>query len=691
MLFRTLHDGSNRCEDVAQPGLTCGRPAPIMACGEAEKGEQMALDHVLSPITINGLEIKNRVTRTAHGTNLGDGAMSDDLIAYHEARAKGGVGLSMIEASSVHWTGPMTLHAWDDAIIPRYEILMRKVEPHGMRMFSQINHMGMYQAAPWMRPWSASEIPLPHIGMVTHAMTKDEIDEVVDAFAQAARRAKEGGLHGVEIHGAHNFLIQQFISETTNHRDDDYGGSFENRMRFYLEILHAVRDIVGSDFVMGTRVGPHNFPGGLNVDEHVEIVNRLMQEGILDYLNVSHGSSNNSHKIIGGMHEDTGYELPSSAPLTKLANIPTVVTGRFRTLEDAEQVIAQGMADLVGMTRAHIADPDIVNKTTAGRAHEVRPCIGCNQGCLGGLMQGRVGCTVNVAAGHELRLGDDRLETADAPKKVLVVGGGASGMEAARVAAQRGHRVTLAEASASLGGTLRVARLAPKHESIGDVADWLEAEMDRRGVVVLLETRVTPELIRDMGPDVVILATGANPRLDGKVAERPDEEVQGVGQDHVVSTQQLLTGMHNQIGETAVVLDDVGAYEGIGAAEYLVEQGAHVTFVTTQPVFAPKMMPNLAATPALERLNKDGRFKLITRAYIEKVTEDEVVIGSLEGWPSQSTSAETVVLVTENRPDNDLAEHLSSAGVPIHVVGDAGGPAYLPAAFAQGNLAGRRV
>ncbi|MFN3231445.1 MAG: FAD-dependent oxidoreductase [Alphaproteobacteria bacterium] len=650
----------------------------------------MALDHVLSPITINRLEIKNRVTRTAHGTNMGDGALSDDLIAYHEARARGGVGLSMTEASSVHPTGPMTLHAWDDAIIPRYELLMKAVVPHGMRMFSQINHMGMYQAAPWMRPWSASEIPLPQLGMVSRAMTKGEIDEAVDAFAQAARRAQEGGLHGVEIHAAHNFLIQQFICETTNHRDDDYGGSFENRMRFFLEVLHAVRGMVGPDFIVGARVGPHNFPGGLNVDEHIDIVNRVLKEGIIDYLNVSHGSSNNGHKIIGGMHEDTGYELPFSVPLTKLTDIPTIVTGRFRTLEDAERVIASGMADMVGMTRAHIADPDLVKKTVAGRADEVRPCIGCNQGCLGGLFEGQMGCTVNVAVGHELRLGDDRLEPAAAPRKVLVVGGGPAGMEAARVAALRGHRVTLVEASASLGGTLRVARLAPKHESIGDVADWLEAEMDRRGITVLLETRATPEMIREVEPDVVILATGASPRVDGRIAARPDLKVEGVDQDHVVSTQQLLTGRHNQIGDTALVLDDAGVYEAIGAAEFLVDQGAHVTFVTTQPAFAPKVLPNMA-TPALERLNRDGRFKLVTRAYVEKVTEDEVVIGSLDGWPSQSVPAETVVLVTENTPNNDLAGHLAAAGVPIHVVGDAGGPEYLPAAFAQGNLAGRSV
>jgi 2,4-dienoyl-CoA reductase-like NADH-dependent reductase (Old Yellow Enzyme family)/thioredoxin reductase len=654
----------------------------------------MALEHVFSPLTINGVEIKNRVLRTAHGTNLGRGDLSDDLIAYHEARAKGGVGLSLIEASSVHKTGPMTMNAWDDSVIPRYQKLMKAVRPHGMRMFSQINHMGFYQRPPWSQPWSASEILVnPLTGMTSHAMTRDEIADVVDAFAQAGRRAVEGGLDGVEIHCAHNFLIQQFICETTNQRTDEYGGSFENRMRFFLEILRAVRGMVGPNFVMGARVGPHNFPGGLNVDEHKEIVARVLEEGVIDYLNVSHGSSENSHKIIGGMHEDTGYELAMSVPVTRVARgkVPTFVTGRFRTLQDVDDAIARGDADMVGMTRAHIADPDIIRKTLEGRAHEIRPCIGCNQGCLGGLAQGRVGCTVNVAAGRELTLSDDLLQKADAPKDVLVVGGGPAGMEAARVAALRGHKVTIAEAGPKLGGTVQVARLAPKHSGIGDVVDWLEDEMDRRGVRVLLNTWVDQTYLKDHRPDAVILATGASPRMDGKQALVPDIDVGGVKQDHVVSTAQLLTGRHNQVGGTALVLDDTGGYEAIGAAEFLVEKGATVTFVTSHATFAPRMERALVNKPALERLNKDGRFKLLTRAYLKKVGEDDAVIGSLDGWPDQAVSAETVVLVTPNRPNNDLAGDIEGMGIVLHVVGDARAQEFLPVAFRQGNQAGRAI
>ncbi|MEN3953353.1 FAD-dependent oxidoreductase [Iodidimonas sp. SYSU 1G8] len=653
----------------------------------------MALDHVFSPLVINGLEIRNRVLRTAHGTNLG-ADLSDDLIAYHEARARGGVGLSLIEASSVHRTGPMTMHAWSDDIIPRYRKLMQAVRPHGMRMFSQINHMGYLQGSPWAQPWSASEILVnPLTGLTSHAMTKEEIAEVVDAFAQAARRAVEGDLDGVELHAAHNFIFQQFISEQFNHRTDEYGGSFENRMRLLLETLRAVRAMVGPDYPFGLRVGPNNAPGALNVAEHQQIVARVLQEDLIDFLDVSHGASGAaSAKIIGAMHEETGYELHMSVPVTELAKgrIPRFVTGRFRTLQDVDEAIARGDADMVGMTRAHIADPDIVRKTLAGRGHEIRPCIGCNQGCLGGLMQGRIACTVNVVAGRELTLGE-ALSPAAPVKDVLVVGGGPAGMEAARVAALRGHKVTLVDAGSRLGGTVQVARLAPKHSGIGDLADWLEEEMDRRGVEVRLDTWASAELIASRRPDVVILATGASPRMDARQTPVPEVEVGGVSQDHVVSTAQLLTGRHNQVGGTALVLDDVGGYEAIGAAEFLVEKGASVTFVTTKEMFAPRMIVPGVAAPALERLTKDGRFRLITRAYLKEIGVDEAVVGSLEGWPDMSVPAETVVLVTPNRRNDSLAAEIEALGIPVHVVGDALSQEFLPHAMRTANLAARSL
>jgi len=648
------------------------------------------LEHILAPIRINGVEIKNRVVRTAHGTNLGGGALSDDLIAYHAARARGGVGLSMLEASGVHPSGPMTLNVWDDTIIPRYEALMRAVRPHGMRVFSQLNHLGSELGRSGERPWSASELTSPGSGLKTHAMSVGEIQALVHAFAAAARRAVEGGLDGVEVHCAHGYLLQQFISPHTNRREDDYGGHFLNRMRFYLEVLRAVREAIGPSIPLGTRVGPHNRADGLNVEEHREIVACVLREGVVDYLNVSHGSHQNPHKIIGAMHEPTGYELAHSAQLTKLSELPTIVTGRFRTLAEADRVIADGVADMVGMTRAHIADPEIVRKTVAGRVAEVRPCIGCNQGCVGGLAAGRLGCTVNVAAGHELRLGEESLARAASPKRVLVVGGGPAGMEAARIAALRGHRVTLAEAADALGGTLRTARLAPHHAGIGDIADWLARELARLGVEILLSRRVDSDFVRRLAPDAVIVATGALPRSDGRQRLRPDHALPGAALPHVLSARQLLGGTEIA-ARSALVFDDVGAYEAIGAAEWLVSRGVEVTFATSHARFAPRLEPALVAQPAAERLAASGRFTLRTRAWLRAIEPRRAFVGALESDEIQRVDAELVVLATEGLPNRALADAVAGLGIELHVVGDARASELLPAAIAGGNQAGRAI
>ena len=643
----------------------------------------MAYERVFSPIKIGNVAIKNRVMRTAHGTSMGYGDLSDDLIAYHVARAHGGVGLSILEAASVHWSGPMTLHAWDDSIVPRYEKLKNQVAPAGMRVFAQINHMGLYGGAPWQRPWSASENPVPASPMVAHAMSVADIAEVTEAFANAAARVKAGGLDGVEVHCAHDFLLQQFISPKHNRRDDAYGGGIENRIRFFLEVLRAVRAAVGDDFVVGTRVGPHNLPGGLNVAEHVDYVNRVLEENLIDYLNVSHGSSLNSHKIIAAMHEDSGYEIPFSEQVTALTNLPTIVTGRFTNLAQAESLVAAGKADLVGMTRAHIADPDLVRKTRSGRASEVRPCIGCNQGCVGGLSRGRVGCAVNVAAGQELRLSERLIDPAANRKSVVVVGGGPAGMEAARVASLRGHRVILLEAGPALGGTLRAARLAPKHADIGAIAQWLSNEMERLDVDVRLASPATAQDVAALHPDAVIVAVGARQTI----AEPPP----GAKPEQVTTATQLLLAGHNEIRQTALVYDEVGSYEAIGAAEFLLKHGAQVTFVTSLDGFAPPMMGIGVGVPAMERLRATGRFKLLTQATLASVDDDRAVVSSNAGWADLDVDAETLVLVTERGAEEALIDGFRGLECPVQVVGDAAAAGLLPGAISSGHMAARTL
>ena len=651
----------------------------------------MTYEHVLAPITINGVTVPNRVVRTAHGTAIGQGTINEDLIAYHEARAKGGCGLTILEICSVHPSCAAAIWAHDDSIIPKYEQLMAAIRPHGMKVFQQLHHAGSgglgVDGAP---PWSCSDIPNPTVEVVPIPMNQDRINAVIDGFAATALRCKQGGLDGVELHGAHGYLLQQFMSPLTNQRTDQYGGSLENRLRFTREIIEAIRDRVGPDFVVGIRLSPQDIPGGLSAEDNVKIVEMLEADGMIDFFDVSLGSYYAFPKLIGGMHEKTGYEIPTSQIITAASHeIPTIVTGRFRTLAEADALIAEGVADMVALTRAQIADPDLVNKTRAGREDDVRPCIACNQGCVGQLLgkESRTGCTVNPAVGYERFMGDDRLETAASTKTVLVIGGGPAGMEAARVAALRGHDVILCEAQERLGGTLSVARLAPHHGLIGDIADWLEQEITRLGVKVRLGVTVDAPYVRGVAPDTVILATGSEPRMDGFQWARPGEPASGMDQPHVITTAALLTGQRNNLGTSALVVDDTGGYEAIGAAEFLIEQGLKVTFVTRHISFAYRMEPALIPEPALKRLYK-GDFHVMTRAWVQDIGEDSAEVAYLDNDESQTIDADTVVFVSLNSARRDLADELAGEGLNVQVVGDANSPRFLPTAFREANRAG---
>jgi 2,4-dienoyl-CoA reductase-like NADH-dependent reductase (Old Yellow Enzyme family)/thioredoxin reductase len=648
---------------------------------------------VFSPIEVGGVIVPNRVVRTAHATAIGGGRLTDELIAYHEARARGGVGLTVVEILSVHPSSPGSLNSFDPTLPDGYRKLMAATRPHGMKVFQQLWHAGHnsmpLNGAP---PWAPSDIPSPQVGVVPRPMSKGQIDEIVAAYASAARLCKDSGLDGVEIHAAHGYLIQQFLSPNANVRDDEYGGSLENRMRFLLEVMRAVRaEVAEPGFAVGIRIASDLTAGGIGIPENSAVVAALEREGLADFVNISLGNYHSFPKMIGGMHEAAGYELETAVPVGSLASVPVIVTGRFRTLEEADQVIRLGQADLVGMTRATIADPDLVVKTKNGQAERVRPCIACNQGCVGQLLgpERRMGCAVNAAAGFESTLGDDKLIPAARKKRVLVVGGGPAGMETARVAAKRGHQVTLAEATPHLGGTLRLAAKAPRRQAFNDIATWLEGEVYAEGVDVRLSTFVTPEEIEAFAPDHVVLATGAEPRVDGVQMSHPGEPIDGVGLSHVMSSNELFS-RSTVPGTSALVVDDVGHYEGLAAAEHLAAAGLEVTFVTRLPTVAPLVRPALMVDPALERL-ADLEFSYHVGTRVLAVGGQSAVLQWVTGGEPWQIHADLVVLISLNRPRLDLVESIDAAGIPFTAIGDANTPRFLAKATAEGNAAGRAI
>ena len=384
----------------------------------------MSYEHVLAPIEINGLEIKNRVVRTAHGTNIGQGRITDELIAYHEARAAGGCGLTILEAASVHPTDMGTLWLHDASVVDDYRRLMGRLAPYNMAVFQQLGHLG-YEGvtADGGPPWSASELAGPSIRRPAKAMTARRHRRA--QWMPSPRRpsgASRAAFHGVEVHIAHGYLLQQFMSSATNQRTDRYGGSWKNRIRLACEVVAAVRRTIGPGIPMGVRIGSEALgDGGVTEHDCAELVKVLADDGLIDYVNLTYGSCLRPHKIMGGMHEPPGYELEAAAPVVAAVDLPAIVTGRFRTLAEADQLIADGVADMVGLTRAHIADPDLVAKSIEGREAEVRPCIAGNDGCVGGLNRGRLSCAVNPAVAENWTY--PRPGASPQPRRIVAVGG----------------------------------------------------------------------------------------------------------------------------------------------------------------------------------------------------------------------------------------------------------------------------
>jgi 2,4-dienoyl-CoA reductase-like NADH-dependent reductase (Old Yellow Enzyme family) len=652
----------------------------------------------LEPIEINGLEIKNRIVRQAHGTEYGHGKIVDETIQYHVARAKGQVGLSILEVSSVHpssWIG--TIWSWDASIVDGYRRLAEALRPFGMRMFTQLWHGGhIWPNSDGSPSWAPSAVPSPW-GAVPVAMTLEQIEMVVAAFVQSAVWSREGGMDGIELHFGHGYLVSQFLSSIANKRTDQYGGNFENRFRLMLQITERVRRAVGSDYPVGIRISDEHIDGGLSVEDCRRAVSLLCDQKLIDFVDASTGSYYSIQQMLPTMDMPPRSMLPASEPIAKSASVTTMVCGRFQTLDDADQAIREGVADMVGLVRPMIADANLVVKTLAGKVDEIRPCISCNQGCVAGILSParRMLCTVNPAVGLESTLSEDLIRPAADPKRVLVVGGGPAGMEAARIAALCGHRVVLAEGMPRLGGSVAIAAQAPHARQIGDITLWMEREIYRLGVEVRTGTYIEAAEVLAESADVVILATGSRPRMDGVQVAAPGTPAVGVEAPHVRSSHELFGLSRAVLGSTALVLDDLGHYEAIGAAEYLISIGVAVTYVTPLNSFAPQMEFPQRSGAALARLRR-GAFSLFTRTRLARIGKTSCEIAYLDGGAVTSVAAETVVLVSANQPNIELLEELR--GLPsgrqprnIRVIGDALAPRDLLVAIREGHTTARAI
>jgi mycofactocin system FadH/OYE family oxidoreductase 2 len=647
--------------------------------------------HLFSPLRLGSLTLRNRLVHAPHGTCLAeDNLPSERHVRYYAERARGGIGLIVVEALRVHPTSSFSsgsMNGFDPRIVPGLRRIAEAVHAEGAAALVQILHAGrqMTSAGSRLALFAPSPLPCAQNKEVPHEMDEDDIAEVVEAYAATTRFAVEAGLDGVEIHGGHGYLIQQFLSPYSNQRADRWGGLEENRVRFAREVIGRVRAVAGPRAIVGMRVSGDEFTeGGLGLDDMVRLAPRLVAAGPLDYLSVSQSnySSKSYPTMIPDMHFPVApYAYLAGAIRTAVPGVPVVTVARINTPEVAEEVLAAGRADLVALARASIADPEFANKAREGRAHEIRRCIACNQGCVGAVHYEKpLTCFVNPAAGREGDLGLGTLTRAERPRRVGVIGGGPAGLEAARVAALRGHRVTLWERAGALGGQLALAATVPGRASLGEAVRHLAAELERLEVEVCLGVEVTPELVEREQPDAVIVATGS-------AAHVPPLEEDGA--IPVLTTRDLLT-RRPALGPRVLLYDEDGHFHAAGVAEFLADLGKQVEVVTPY-AFVGLKLPTVSLAGAHRRLReKHIRFTALTR--LRGVRDGRVILAdAYTGEEEARAGVDAIVLATGSRATDDLYRVLRGRVATLYRVGDCVAPRTGVDAIRDGHLVGRRV
>jgi 2,4-dienoyl-CoA reductase-like NADH-dependent reductase (Old Yellow Enzyme family)/thioredoxin reductase len=563
-------------------------------------------DALLKPFQLRHLTLRNRVMSTAHEPNYTDkGRLTERYIRYHVEKARGGLALTMFGGSCcVSPDSPAAfgqLACVDDSVIPEFQALAERVHAEGAALMIQLTHMGRrtsWDAAGWLPPIAPSPVREPAHRSFPKEMDDHDIRRVCKDFAEAARRAREGGLDGVELSAAHGHLIDQFWTPTVNRRTDRYGGSLENRVRFGLEVIEYIRRLVGTDFIVGMRIsGDELLEGGLGPEDCLAIGRLYADSGMVDFINVMGGSAPNLSALANAVPEmwaPIAPFLPLASAMRRELGLPIFHAQRIADLLTATRAIEEGHVDMIAMTRAQIADPHLVRKLLEDRVDDIRQCVGAGY-CIDRIYIGKDAlCIQNPATGRETTM-PHLIARARHLRRVVVVGGGPAGMEAARVCAERGHQVILYEQREKLGGQINLARNAGWRSALGGVARWLEAQIRKRDVEIRLETRATEQAVLADSPNIVVIATGGRPNRG---------EWLRAGREHVLSTWDILSEAVAPAGEV-LLYDDHGQHQGASCAEFLAARGSRVDFITPDR-HAGEELGSTNIAPHMKRLYEAG-------------------------------------------------------------------------------------
>ncbi|WP_051590956.1 oxidoreductase [Bacillus sp. UNC438CL73TsuS30] len=648
--------------------------------------------HLFSPIEIGHTELKNRILSTAHQTNhVACGIPTPEMTAYHSARAKGGVGLIVLEAAAVHESGMLTTHTiagFDPRIVPAYLELANEVHQFGTKVFSQLFHGGREVVSSDYRTaaLAPSAVPSLRFGTMPRPMSIEEIKDVIEGFARSAKLAKEGGLDGVEICCSHGYLPAQFWSGQTNHRTDEYGGSFENRMRFIVEVMQRVWEEVDEDFTVGIRMSADEMTmDGLDVKGSVEIVEYLVNQVRVDFINVTSGDSSTfagSTHIVPPSPIKHGYNSPQAFKIRMAGAVPVFVGSRIVDPVEAEQIVATGKADVVGMTRSLIVDPEMPNKAKEGNHHLIDACIGCLQACIGHYHKGlAIGCVQNPTAGKELEV-QALQKTQRKKKKVLIIGAGPAGLKAALTLDEFGHEVILADKSDEVGGLLHTLRRAPMRQELAEtMLDNFIKKVSISNISVKLGWNIEPEDIKELGPDAIICAVGSRPYIP---------QIPGINNPSVRTVDQLFNKQSENIGNNVLVFDFGGDWPGMEAAIDLAEKGHQVTLISSR-LYIGEEVHQYLRNEYLKKLYQLN-IKMIPHYDLGEIKEDEVVIRNLFSYEKETIkNVNSIILSLGRVPNVELYEQIKDSAPELWQIGDCLAPRTLEEATFEGLMTSLQI
>lgn len=636
-----------------------------------------ALEHLFKPIQIGNFKAKNRILMSAMSINFGvddDGYVTDQLIQFLCERAKGGAGMILVGGGNVHPAGmelPTLPRLWDDGCIPALKELTAKIKQYDAKIGIQIMHGGRQCYLP--QKVGPSAIPAPAVVKGTvRALEIHEIKEAVESFGDAARRCYEAGFDFVELHAAHGYLISQFLSKNSNIREDEYGGSFENRTRFLFEVIEDIKKKIAKDDPLGIRInGDDYIENGWDIEDSKKLAPLIEKTGVA-YLHVSAGVYGSKELTIPSMYREQGCFVHLAKEIKKVVSIPVAAVGRIKDPKLAEKILKDGDADFIAMGRPLLADPYLPEKAKQGKFTEIRPCIGCCLGCIHAVLQREPGsCVVNPDVGREFRMNKKETNSSEKPDtifNILVVGAGPSGLACARHFAIRGHKVIVCEKKESSGGLLSLAAKAPGRGELNDILEFFSNELIRLNVKIEFNTPLSKELIEKINPDKVVLATGSMPDMP---------LVKGLFQSDmaVLTCVDILEDGEDDredIKDNIIVLG--GGMSALLTADYLAEKGKNVVVLNRKSGFATEMSSN-DRYYLRERL-KENSVKLIKNVSIAKFLKNGVVFKA-NNEEQTIDNFDTVVIAEKMSPIREAAKLLKDSKREFHFIGDAKIPRHL--------------